>query len=174
MSRRYVVVLFALCSIALASGLGAQRATPRPGKTVLFVCEHGSAKSLLAKIFFERYAKATGLHMQAVSRGTRADSVVPPWMLTGLATDHVTLGSWRPQTLGPRDLATASYVVSFDVPQAVTAAARAPRAQWDGLPSVSHSYVSGRDAIKAKVRQLVDSLARVERAEQRRERKPRL
>jgi protein-tyrosine-phosphatase len=140
----------------------AQRQPTPTNKTVLFVCEHGTVKSLLAKVLFEQYAQEVGLLMRAESRGTHADSTVPPWMLRGLALDHVTLGSWHPKPLGAGDLATASYIVSFDVPGAATAAARAPRAQWNGLPSVTQDYSKGRDAIKARVHQLVDSLKRAE------------
>ena len=140
--------------------LSAPRIAARSDKTVLFVCEHGTVRSLLAKILFEQYAAEVGLPMRAVSRGTRADSLVPLWMLQGLAADHIALGAWHPQTLRPRDLANASYVVSFDIPTAATAAARAPRAQWDSLPSVSRDYAMGRDEIQARVHKLVDSLKR--------------
>ena len=101
--------------------------------------------------------------MQAVSRGTRADSLVPVWMQQGLATDRVELGAWHPQTLRPDDLRSASLVVSFDVPPAATAAARGARVQWDSLPSVSRDYATGRDAIKVRVHQLVDSLKQAAR-----------
>lgn len=127
---------------------------------MLFVCEHGTVRSLLAKILFEQYAKEVGLNMLAVSRGTSIDSVIPTFMVQGLKADHVALGSWRPQMLGPSDLASASYVVSFDVPLAVTATANVPRAQWDALPQVSQNYALGRDAIKMRVHELVDSLKR--------------
>jgi len=143
-----------------STSLGAQQATPSPPGTVLFVCEHGTVRSLLAKILFEQYAKEVGLNMLAVSRGTSADTVIPAFMLLGLKADHVALGSWRPQMLGPSDLQSASYVVSFDVPLAATATANAPRAQWDALPPVSQNYAVGRDAIKLRVHQLVDSLKR--------------
>jgi arsenate reductase (thioredoxin) len=152
-------------ALAASTTVGsAQRAAPPGNRTVLFVCEHGTVKSLLAKVLFEQYAQEVGLQMNAVSRGTRADTVVPPWMLRGLTLDHIALGSWRPQPLGAADLADASYVVSFDVPTAETAAARVPRVQWDGLPSVTQDYAKGRDSIKARVHQLVDSLKRAEQS----------
>lgn len=160
MKRLYHIGVLPMLIAIAPIHLGAQHVTARPVTTVLFVCEHGTVRSLLAKVLFEQCAAQVGLHMQALSRGTRADSVVPPWMLRGLAADHVALGSWRPQTLRPVDLATASLVVSFDVPAAATSAARVPRAQWDGLPSVSRDYSTGRDAIKVRVHQLVDSLKR--------------
>lgn len=157
MGRWYGVIVLGLTPLVTPLQLGAQQATPAQ---VLFVCEHGTVKSLLAKLLFDEYAAEVGLQMQAVSRGTRADSAVPPWMLTRLATDNLALGSWRPQSLGARDLATASLVVSFDVPIAGTTGPPVPRARWDGLPSVSTRYAEGREAIKVRVRQLVDSLKR--------------
>ena len=152
-------VVLALLAIAPAGITAQPTAAPAP-RPVLFVCEHGTVRSLLAKVLFDEYAAAIGLNMKAVSRGTRADLIVPPWMLQGLRTDHVVLGDWRPQTLQSSDLTNASYVGSFDVPTAATADAAAPRAQWDNLPSLSRDYATGRDAIKARVHQLVDSLER--------------
>ena len=160
MKRWYRIALALMLMSTAPYSLDAQEAAAHPDATVLFVCEHGTVRSVLAKILFEQYAAEVGLPMRAVSRGTHADAEVPAWMQQGLAADHVALGSWRPQTLRLRDLATASYVVSFDVPPAATAAARAARAQWDGLPSVRRDYATGRDAIKARVHQLVDSLKR--------------
>lgn len=152
-----VFVASALLAVA-PFNLDAQPSVAAKAKPVLFVCEHGTVRSLLAKVLFEQYAAEAGLAMQAVSRGTKADSVVPAWMLQGLAADHVTLGAWHPQTLRAADLANASLVVSFDVPAAAIAGTRAPQAHWDSLPSVSRDYVIGRDAIKVRVHQLVDSL----------------
>ena len=153
------IMLIMLAAVA-AMQAGAQGSSVQPRKTVLFVCEHGTVKSLLAKVLFEQYAAEIGLDVGVVSRGTRPDSMVPAWMQSSLATDHVTLGAWRPQALAPADLRSASYVVSFDVPTSATLSARAPRVQWDGLPSVSANYASGRDAIRARVRLLADSLKR--------------
>lgn len=148
-----------LCIVLSPAVAGAQTARARTD-TVLFVCEHGTVKSLLAKVLFERYAKEVGLSMIAVSRGTKADSVVPAWMQQNLMADRVSLGSWTPRALQASDLKSASYVVSFDVPDSATSAARAPRALWNALPSVSTDYASGRDAINVRVRMLVDSLKR--------------
>lgn len=149
-------------SAAVALTGSAQRPRTEPSRTVLFVCEHGTVRSLLAKVIFEQYAAQVGLRMQAVSRGTHADSIVPLWMQQGLRADHIVLGPWRPQTLRPADLADAAYIVSFDVPPSATTGARGPREQWDGLPSVSKDYAVGRDAIKLRVHALVDSLKRAE------------
>lgn len=126
--------------------------------TVLFICEHGTVRSLLAKLLFEEYAKEVGLAMVAVSRGTAIDSAVAPWMMRSLASDGFLIGSWHPQALAASDLAHARHVVSFDLPTAVSASTHARREQWDGFPSVSANYAAGRDTIAVRVRHLVDSL----------------
>lgn len=148
--------------IALSPVVGAAQnaRTPFPQDTVLFVCEHGTVKSLLAKLEFEQQAAAAGLSMAAVSRGSAVDSAVPPWMRTALAKEGKDLGDWVPRGLQPTDLRSAALVVSFDLPSDVTAGARAPRAQWDGLPSVSANFSEGHAAIRERVRVLVDSLKR--------------
>lgn len=158
-----------VCAIVMALLLGmprnseAQRAATAAGGTVLFICEHGSVRSVIATLMFDEFAKAAGLPMRASSRGTVVDSIVPPWLQKKLADDRLVLGAFTPRALSTADLANASMIVSFDLPASTTSAARAPRAQWDGLPSVSQDYVSGRDAIKVRVRRLVDSLAQVKR-----------
>lgn len=154
--------LAVLVTLVLPHAAMSQRAAANQQKTVLFVCEHGTVKSVLAKVLFEQYAREAGLSMRAESRGTHADSVVPPWMINSLALDQIQLGTWQPRTLRPADLSNAAYIVSFDVSPDATAAAGAPREQWDGLPSVSQDYGKGRDAIKARIRHLVDSLKRAE------------
>jgi arsenate reductase (thioredoxin) len=162
MTGLYCAVVVLVSALTPSRGAGQSGVTPT-AETVLFVCEHGTVKSLLAKVLFEKYAQDVGLQMRAVSRGTHADTAVPPWMVQQLALDHVTLGSWLPRPLVAQDLADASLVVTFDVPSAATAATHAPRSQWDGLPSAAQDYAKGRDAIKARIHQLVDSLNRVQK-----------
>lgn len=160
---RLRTIATACALLVLPMHVGAQRvAISRQDSTVLFVCEHGTVKSLLAKLLFDQYAGEVGLPMRAISRGTAVDSTVPPWMQAALTADHLVVGTFRPLALQASDLTRATFVVSFDVPSAATASATAPRAQWDGLPSVSQNYSAGRDAIRMRVKQLVDSLKRAQ------------
>jgi protein-tyrosine-phosphatase len=159
---RLVVAALAALGFAAPRGVVAQR--PASADTILFLCEHGTVKSVLAKLYFEQMAAERGLRVAALSRGTKADSVVPPWMVANLKADQLELGAFQPRTLVAADLAHKNMVISFDVPTAASAAATGARQQWDGLPSVSQDYAAGRDAIKARVRVLVDSLAAARKA----------
>lgn len=108
------------CALAVTATLlmlpfraDAQRAVKRTGdSTVLFVCEHGTVKSLPAKLLFDQYAGEVGLPMRAISRGTAVDSVVPSWMQAALTADHLVLGTFRPLALQASDLTRATLVVS--------------------------------------------------------------
>lgn len=123
---------------------------------VLFVCEHGSVKSLLAKLLFEQVAAREGLMIHAVSRATAPDAEVPEWMRRALEQDGFNIGSWRPVALSAADVRSARLVVTFDVtlqPEGHTETER-----WDGLPAVSKNYVAGREAIAARIEELVREL----------------
>lgn len=123
---------------------------------MLFVCEHGSVKSLLARLLFEQAVASEGLAIPAVSRGTIPDAEVPEWMRTALERDGLDIGAWRPTALSEADIHSARLVVTFDVSLAFEGDAEIER--WDGLPAVSKDYVVGREAIAARVKQLVSEL----------------
>lgn len=137
-----------------------QRTMPASEGTVLFVCEHGTVKSLLAKLLFDEYAAEVGLPMRAESRGTAIDSVVPPWMRAQLDANRLPFAGFTPRAVAAPDLAGARVVVTFDLPASVSAGASGARARWDSLPPASQQFEASRDAIKARVRALVDSLNR--------------
>ena len=42
--------------------------------TVVFVCEHGTVKSVIALAHFQRLARERGLPLRAISRGTAPDA----------------------------------------------------------------------------------------------------
>ena len=125
-------------------------------QTVLFVCEHGSVKSLLAKLLFERAAAREGLAVSAVSRATAPDADVPGWMRASLERDGFDIGSWRPTAVSEADIRSARLAVAFDV--SLPTGSDVPIEHWDGLPAVSKDYAAGREAIVARVEQLVAKL----------------
>jgi protein-tyrosine-phosphatase len=145
------------------------RSQVRPGtvpdsQTVVFVCEHGTVKSVVALAYFRQLARERHLNIRAISRGTAPDSAVPALVREGLRLDGLPLGPFRPARFALADLASAITVISFDQPTvADIVAGRVPTAQWDGLPAVSEDYRIARDSIRHRVARLVDSLDRVRR-----------
>ncbi len=56
-------------------------------KTILFVCEHGAAKSVVAAAYFNRLAEEKGLNYKTVFRGTKPDSLLSAGTIKGLKMD---------------------------------------------------------------------------------------
>lgn len=133
-------------------------ASADPRDTVLFVCEHGSVKSMLAATLFERAAAREGLAVRSVSRGTAPDASIPAWLRSAMEADQLDAGPRQPRALSDADLVSAKHIVVFDVSLPSAVSSQVPVERWDGLPSVSKDYRAGRDAIAAKVDELVRRL----------------
>jgi len=123
---------------------------------VLFVCEHGAAKSVLAATYFNHFAERSGLSMRAVARGTAPDAEIPPAVVQGLARAGLAPCTPAPIALAPADLEAATQVVTFDQPQVATLVPMPGRVlSWNDLPPVSADFGVARDAILAKVQALI-------------------
>ena len=152
-----------LISLALALGIHAQAQSPRltgahaPAQ-VVFVCEHGSVKSLVASVYFNRRAQERGLPYRAVARGVTPDSTVPSPVREGLQGDGFKVSDFVPQLFQASDADHAALVVSFDQDITRTIDGRTRYLKWDDLPGVLTEYPRGRDAIVRQVDALLDEL----------------
>ena len=161
MKQTAVAVFGALFSVLIpVTRLVAQHAPAPPVRRVVFVCEHGTVKSLIALEYFNRLAHARGLDLVAISRGTHPDSAVPEQVRTGLRRDGFDVRGFQPHGLAAADLVSAILVVTLDADVGPLAGQSLPIDRWNGLPSVLSNYANGRSAIAARVGMLVDSLAR--------------
>jgi arsenate reductase (thioredoxin) len=145
--------------LLLLLAAAAQRAS-EPPQAVVFVCEHGSVKSLIAREWFTRLAAARGLHVRAVSRGVTPDPSVPAAVADHLRQDGFDVGGFQPRPLAPADLEGALRVVTIgaELPAWVARAGR-PVESWDGVPPASEGYEGSRDALRKRIAALVEALA---------------
>jgi protein-tyrosine-phosphatase len=128
------------------------------GPAVVFVCEHGSGKSLIASQWFNRLARERGLAVQAVPRGL-APEAAPPRIAAQLTRDGFDVAGFQPRELAPADLAGASRLVMIGSdPPAWTASAGVAVDRWTGIPPASESYEASRDAMLQRIAALLDSL----------------
>lgn len=123
---------------------------------VLFVCLHGSAKSVIAREYFRRFAAERGIAADAGAAGTEPDAAIPPGVVDGLRRDGIDVAGLQPQPVVRADLERASMVVTFgcqlDTPPGLACQ------RWDDVPAVSENFGRARDAIAARVRTLVDQI----------------
>lgn len=144
-------------SVAMILGTLITAPEAQPVNTVLFVCEHGSAKSVVAAAHFNRLAEERGLPFRAISRGTVPDEGMAPPAVTGLLGDGLKPNDPAPRKLAQADLDAARRVITFcDLPPDLAAGSSVER--WE-VPPVSVDYVKSRDAILANIEQLLRELA---------------
>lgn len=129
---------------------------------VLFVCQHGAAKSVIASEHLRRLADERGLAIHSSSAGVEPDDAIPPHVVAGLASDGFDVEGRRPDTLRQGMLADADVVVSFGCDVVLPHDdGRARRlVQWDDVPAVSEGYDTARNAIIKRLDSLVRQIER--------------
>ena len=165
--RLAVVVLIGLLSLNThAQNSKAHRArahrAARPARIILFVCEHGAAKSVIAAAYFDVLARKRGLNYKAVFRGTNPEKSLAPSAEKGLREDGISTNGWKPEVVTQENMKEASQIVTLGCVLPGADAQETKIAKWDEIPSVSDDYHVARDEIKRRVQSLVDDLARKE------------
>ena len=124
-------------------------------RTVLFICEHGSAKSVVAVAHFNRLVVTRGLDVRAISRGTTPDASMHPAAVAGLAADGLA-STGDPILLSETDLSDAIQVVMFSE---LPVSYRLPTGTqvWT-VPAVSEDYAGARTAILSRIELLLEDL----------------
>ena len=145
---------------SLAGMVAAADAGQAERPTVVFVCEKGSVKSLMAASLFNRLAREQGIDVDAVSRGVAPDPAVPPPIERALAGDGFDVRGFKPQQLTKADAAGALQVVALGVDVAPVVRSLATVRRWDAIPPASTDYAKARDALMAEIRKLLDEMAR--------------
>ncbi len=124
---------------------------------IIFVCEHGAAKSIIAAAYFNHLAEQDNLNIRAIARGTNPDSELSPKTVAGLQVDGLTPTETRPQKLSPANVKDAQQIVTFcELPEEYQN--QVPIVRWDDVPPVSKNYERARDTIVDRLNLLLDSL----------------
>jgi arsenate reductase (thioredoxin) len=128
-------------------------ATPR----VVFVCEHGAAKSVIATAYFNKIAAERGLPDRATYRGANPQAELSVSALKGLREDGLPLPSDKPSPLTQTDVTAATHIFAIGCALPPHAASSGKADNWDDVPE-DRGYAAQRDAIKKHVERLIDQL----------------
>ncbi len=82
-------------------------------KKIVFVCEHGAAKSVIATAYFNKMAKERNLDYEAICRGTFPDSTVSQSAKVGLTRDELFDDSVTPIKLTISDTTNTEMIILF-------------------------------------------------------------
>jgi len=152
-----VVLVLMLTLLAPGQTVQDPRATIAP--EIVFVCEHGAAKSLIATAYFNKLAIDRGLPYRATFRGTAPQEALSVRAVEGLKADGVPIPGGTPTALGQGDIAQATHIfaIGCELPNAAKQSGKA--GDWNDVPD-DQGYAAMRDSIVRHVRQLLDELQR--------------
>jgi hypothetical protein len=148
-----------ILALLAAFSVSAQNTQPvRPAPKVVFVCEHGAAKSVIAAAHMRRLAAEKGLNLEVISRGSTPDPEIPAAVIGGLKKDGIDFTPFKPVQVTRADLAGAAVVISFGPDLSLLTDGKIKVQDWSATPTVSGNYDAARTYIVARLQELLDTL----------------
>ena len=127
--------------------------------TVLFVCRHGAAKSVLAVGCLRSLAADRGVQIAGASAGIEPDDEVSPAVIDVLGGRGRDLADQKPRRVRPDELSAARWVITFGLEPGDLPAAPQHVERWDDIPPVSDDPWAAKDAIERRLGRFLDRFA---------------
>lgn len=126
--------------------------------TVLFLCPHNAAKSVIAAAYFNLEAAVAGLTWRATSAGTEPSEKISPIVVNMLSEDGLDVSNYQPRMVTTEELQSVDRMISIGCTPTELNAAAMPVEYWDDVPMVSQDAQGSREAIRRHITALVESL----------------
>jgi arsenate reductase (thioredoxin) len=148
-------LVFTLYANGQAQDAGKQTEQP---PVVIFVCEHGAAKSILSAAIFNKLAVERRLSIRAIARGTNPDQEISPKVAAGLQSDGLISSELAPKKISKADLVGARRVITFcALPDDYPGGIRVEN--WDEFLPAIEDYGKARDKLSERIGRLLEELA---------------
>jgi protein-tyrosine-phosphatase len=144
---------------AAVDQLGPSRAPAAADARIMFVCEHGAAKSLIAAAYFNKLATERGLPDRAMFRGSDPQEAISIRAVEGLRADGVAIPDGKPTAIDASDVNKVTHIFAIGCVLPKVAASSGKAADWSDVPD-DKGYGPMRDAIVTHVRAVVDDIQR--------------
>ena len=128
--------------------------------TILFMCPHGAAKSVLASAYFQRLARERGLNVHVASAGTEPDAAVSTAVAAHLKGQGYSVPLAKPRKVAPEEVAVADVVISIGCELGALPQPRGRLVRWDEVPALSEGFTAADEAIRKRANDLVEELVR--------------
>jgi len=146
-------LITALALLVLQPGARPAGAAP----SIVFVCEHGAAKSVIATAYFNKLAAERGLPYRATFRGTNPQDALSVRAVAGLKEDGIAVPSGKPAAISDGDIANATHIFAIGCTLPDKAQRSGKADDWSDVPD-DKGYGPMRDAIVRHVKELLDRL----------------
>jgi arsenate reductase (thioredoxin) len=126
--------------------------------TVLFLCPHGAAKSVLASAYFQEMARQRGLNVRVEAAGTDPEEQVSP-----AVTDHLRAKGYaspvaKPRKVTRKDIETADVIISMGCDLTHLPVRADTLRRWDDVPGPGEDFNGADETIRRRVAVLVEEL----------------
>ena len=152
--------MLALCGLLCAMMMMATPARAQLQQAqVVFVCEHGNVKSLIASTLFNQAAHARGLRFRSISRGVRPEAGVPAKIADELKKEGANVRQFKPTALAQADVSSANRVVAIGIDLAeFHPGPTTIMESWADVPPASVDYAASRAVLLRHIDALLDTL----------------
>ena len=147
-----MLVLFVLGTMLLCTNSVSQS---QQMATIVFVCEHGGARSAIASVYFNKMAKEQNLQYRSIFRGITPDSTISQATRRGLDADGFETAALSPVALTSNDIGPSTLLISLDCKPPTS---YHTTKEWSGIPAISTDYAVARDEIVKHLNQLIGEL----------------
>lgn len=127
-------------------------------QSILFLCPHGVAKSVMAAAITQHLALEAGLELTISNAGTEPDEFIPAKVIELLASDGLDVSGWRPKLVTQNDLERADRVISLGCDLGAFDLSSSKLESWADVPSPSEDLSVCHNAIQARVKKLIAQL----------------
>ena len=125
-------------------------------RTILFLCPHNAAKSVIAVAYARHLVDRYGLDLTITSAGTDPDAAIWPSVIDMLQADGIEVADEKPRQVTQQDLAGAARIISLGCAAAELEVEPNRIEHWNDVPPASEDLSGSRDAIRTHVAALID------------------
>ena len=115
-------------------------------QTILFLCPHSAAKSVIAAAYSQRLALRYGMDLSIDFAGTEPDEVLSPSVVARLLAEGIDVSHQVPRHVTDEDLERADWVFSMGCD--IDAPLDTRVEHWDNVPSPSQDLDGTFQAIR--------------------------
>src|SRR5262245_47832089 len=159
MKRTIIFLTVWLATLVFALTVNGQDAgnQTEQAPVIIFVCEHGAAKSILSAAIFNKLARERRLNLRAIARGTNPDPDISPKVAAGLRADGLASSESAPKKISKSDLVGARRVITFcALPDDYPGGVRVEN--WDEVLPAIEDYGKARDKLTDRIDRLLEEL----------------
>jgi arsenate reductase (thioredoxin) len=127
-------------------------------QTIIFLCPHAAAKSVIAAAYFNRLARERGLDFVADAAGTDPQEAVSPAVVKLLGEEGIDVSQHKPRRVTELELKTAYRIVSLGC--VIEDLALPPNTvdDWSDVPAPGQDLLGARQLIESHVDTLLNEI----------------